>query len=148
MGRPPRPALERFARQTIILATGCIEWTGTIDRDGYGQFLPAGGRQARKTSAHRWSYQHFIGPIRDGLQVDHLCRNRACVNPSHLEAVTPRENVMRSPLAPGAINSRKTHCPKGHPYFGDNLYVFRRNRICKRCKAAYDAIRHSRKKAS
>lgn len=144
-GRPPRPALERFTRQTTVAPSGCHEWTGRIDRYGYGQFRP-GGRHTSKVGAHRWAYEEFVGAIPAGLQVDHLCRNRKCVNPEHLEAVTPRENVLRS-LNPPALNARKTHCAKGHPFSAENTSTYGNRRVCKACKAAYDAVRYRRKTA-
>lgn len=145
MGRPPKPARERFLRQTRITESGCVEWTGFLDRDGYGQFRP-GGRESSKVRAHRWAYEHFVGPIPEGMQLDHLCRNRACVSAAHLEAVTPRENTMRG-VGPASLNARKTRCSKGHALSSDNTYTYGARRICKTCKAAYDAVRNSRKKA-
>jgi hypothetical protein len=70
--------------------TGCWLWTGYVDRHGYGQF-----KGAKQGSAHRWSYEYHAGPIPEGLQLDHLCRVRSCVNPAHLEPVTCRVNVSR-----------------------------------------------------
>lgn len=102
---------------------GCWLWHGKIESNGYGRFR-AGGPQV---SVHRWSYEQVHGSIPEGLHLDHLCRVRNCVNPEHLEAVTCRENVMRSPVAPAAINARKTHCTKGHPL--DD------KRICRVCRA-------------
>ena len=67
------------------------------------------------------------GPIPEGLVIDHLCRNRACVNPAHLEPVSQRENVMRSPVAEGAINAAKTHCSQGHPFSPENTATYRLN---------------------
>jgi hypothetical protein len=136
-GRPPKPPLERFERQLRASQSGCVEWTGRIDRYGYGQFRP-GGRDTSHCGAHRWSYEHFVGQIQPGTHIDHLCRNRKCVNPWHLELVTPRENVMRG-LGPAAVNARKTHCIHGHPLTPDNIYTSSGMRTCKICKKATSA---------
>lgn len=93
----------------------CILWTGSTMWKGYGRFWVDG----RFVRAHRFSYA-LSSDLPEG-PLDHLCRLRLCVNPMHLEPVTPRENLMRSPIAPAAINARKTHCPQGHPYSGDNV---------------------------
>jgi hypothetical protein len=83
--------------------------------------------------AHRVAYVLSVGPIPKGLTIDHLCRNRGCVNPTHLEAVTQRENTLRSPIALAALNAAKTHCPKGHPYSGANVELRGRSRGCRSC---------------
>lgn len=108
----------------------CWPWQGAFHHNGYGRF--------GKFRAHRASYEHFVGPIPTGLTIDHLCRNRACVNPAHMEPVTAVENMMRG-NAPAAINSRKTHCIRGHALSGENLYVKpdgrRECRECQRTRA-------------
>lgn len=131
-GRPRTPPIERFRSKTKAADSGCIEWVGRIDRYGYGQF-GTGGRRGANVGAHRWSYEYHVGHIPDGFQIDHLCRNRKCVNPGHLEAVTPRVNVMRS-MSPAAANAQKTHCIRGHLLSEDNVYASGHGRTCKKCR--------------
>lgn len=95
-------------------------------KNGYGQIGVAGTVYA----AHRYAYQELVGPIPDGLDLDHLCRNRACTNPDHLEPVTRKENINRSAKNGGAQNKVKTHCPYGHEYSGKNLYIHPTGRRC------------------
>ena len=83
------------------------------------------------------------GPIPEGLTLDHLCRVRACVNPAHLEPVTLRENTLRSPSAPTAINARKTECLRGHAFTPENTWVHRSRRCCRECKRSWWRRTHS-----
>lgn len=89
---------------------GCWAWTGGLGR-GYGLFFLNG----HNVVAHRFAYEHAHGPIPDGLELDHVCRNRRCVRPSHLRVVDHRTNVLAGE-APSARNAAKTQCPMGHPY--------------------------------
>jgi hypothetical protein len=120
-----------FKRNVHSQADGCWHWTGRVARDGYG-FLHVGG--GRYVLAHRWSYEHHVGPIPEGLTIDHLCRVRHCVNPEHLEPVTQRVNNLRSESEP-AKNARKTHCKRGHEFTPENTYRHRDGRReCGTCK--------------
>lgn len=123
-----RPALERFLEKIIVDANGCHVWQGAKNEKGYGLFQAAGHRCVR---AHRWIYEHTHGPIPEGLEPDHTCRNRACVRTTHLELVTHRENVLRGEGV-AAVNARKTQCIHGHPF--DSAEG--RRRRCLTCKRA------------
>lgn len=107
----------------------CWLWTGYRDRGGYGQFSVDG----KQRKPHRVAYEWTVGPIPEGLQLDHLCRVRHCVRPDHLEPVTCAENLRRGHGFVG-INSRKTHCKRGHPLTPDNLVPRKDgNRACRIC---------------
>jgi HNH endonuclease len=112
--------------------SGCWIWIGSIESLGYGRFKPDGRRKSKMKKAHVVSYQEFKCDVPDGLELDHLCRVRCCINPEHLEPVTRKENIRRSPIALAAIWARRTHCSNGHPLSGDNLVKTTENR--RRCR--------------
>lgn len=113
----------------VALEDECWIWEAGKFR-GYGCFYSSIAKKQQR--AHRVAYEMFVGPIPEGLHLDHLCRNRGCVNPAHLEPVTNRENVLRG-VGPTAVNAKKTHCPRGHALEGDNIYWRPTGRRCKQC---------------
>src|SRR3990170_1687130 len=119
----------RFWRKVYALENGCWEWMGARSTAGYGRILVGSRRDGSRKliQAHRWAYEGLVGSIPAGLQSDHLCRNRACVNPAHIEPVSCRENLHR-----GIGHGAESHCPQGHPYSGVNLYINSKGgRICR-----------------
>lgn len=137
--------VERFRAKYEIQPDGCWLWTAYIDSYGYGRFT---GPQHRSPYAHRYWYELHVGPIPDGLQLDHLCRERHCVNPDHLEPVTQQENIRRGDL--GKAQSAKTHCPRRHGYTTANTYINPRgSRECRICRTeASRRARQRKRKAS
>ncbi len=138
MSREINPEVRFFAKIEENPETGCWNWNASLDKDGYGRFH---WDAARKTvRAHQFAYSYFREPIPAGLELDHLCRNRQCANPEHLEAVPHRVNVDRGEMY--LINGSKTHCPQGHPYDEENTYnwVHKRTgqnrRQCRTCRHA------------
>lgn len=116
----------------------CLIWTGSTNQQGYG-VLSVGKRRVR---AHQLAYLTWVGPIPEGLELDHLCRTRRCIDPRHLEPVTHWTNLMRG-QSPSALNARKTHCPQGHPYDELNTYLTKQNvRQCRACHRARQLKRH------
>jgi hypothetical protein len=115
--------------------TGCWIWVGAHTPRGYGQFYNGDRSRGRQimSYAHRVSYEHFVASIEVGHEIDHKCKQPSCVNPEHLEAVSHRENVLRSDGV-SARAARKTHCPQGHPYSGENLVLDQGNRRCRTCR--------------
>jgi hypothetical protein len=111
---PRGVAWDRFLTKVKRQGDGCWLWTASLNVNGYAQFWNG----KRMYPAHRFAYERLVGSVPDGLQLDHLCRVRHCVNPDHLEPVTNRENVLR-----GKTGRLKTHCAKGHPWIPENLYV-------------------------
>jgi hypothetical protein len=114
----------------------CWEWTGSHTSRGYGQIWTG----ARTEVSHRVVWEMLVGPIPDGLQIDHLCRNRSCVNPDHLEPVEPRENYLRG-FGPAARHARQTHCGWGHEFTDDNTFWYRGSRLCRACNRDKQRLR-------
>lgn len=124
---------------SVCPETGCWIWQRTKSADGYGTLClwTPRNKPKRSTKAHRLAYEEFVGPIPDGLQIDHLCRNRACICPDHMEPVTQQENVMRgdAKFVSKRLALQRTHCKNGHEYTAENTAIYQNNhgRRCREC---------------
>jgi hypothetical protein len=135
-GPRPTPPEVRFFR-FVDKGDECWTWTGARQAGGYGRFASSA---SVLVLAHRWSYEHHVGPIADGLTIDHLCRNTSCVNPDHLEPVTREVNAWR-----GNPHKDRTHCDAGHELTEANVYIAPSRptvRLCRECRKAASAARH------
>jgi len=129
VGDPRLP--ERFWRKVAVdAATGCWLWGAHVDKHGYGDYRSGTATTTYTRHAHRAAYVELVGPIPRGLVIDHLCRVRRCVNPSHMEVVTHQTNILRG-VGPAAKNAVKQLCPRGHPLSSRGA-----NRVCLECERA------------
>lgn len=143
------PPIERAMRY-VLYGDGCWEWIASKNKKGYGQMYGwyLGGGRAKLLRSHRVFYEAFIGLIPEGMHLDHLCRNRGCVRPDHLEPVTMAENLRRGKPSPTALNAMKTECPRGHPYDKVRKRSDGRGmgRHCSICEREYERRRGQRRR--
>ena len=131
----------RFWRKVHVSPNGCWMWVGRLEKDGYARWKT----NRRMALSHRSAYESLVGVIPEGLEIDHLCRVRHCVNPHHMEPVTHQTNVRRGmvPVIKWLAQVSKTHCPQGHPYNEANTYRWKDGRHCLSCRR-HRALRSSR----
>lgn len=143
MGSMRGTAVKRFFNKIEKhRSSDCWLWTAGLDHKGYARFRDDSGKKVR---AHRWAYEWFRSPIPEGLHIDHLCRNRHCQNPWHMDLVTNAENQQR-----GLVNQckHKTHCVNGHPLSGENLHITAKGaRRCLECNRQQCREYYHRRKA-
>lgn len=121
------PLMLRLVPKVLITRTHWL-WTGALDRGGYARIKEGPGRLGGTLYVHRALYERFVGPVPEGMELDHLCRVRHCVNPSHLESVNHQTNVDRG------LSAKRTHCPQGHPHNEENTHITKAGvQHCRRC---------------
>lgn len=123
------------------MTTKCIQAKGSLDTHGYGRVKIAG----KSYGAHVVAWQNINGRIPSDMQIDHLCRNRTCINVEHLELVTQKENILRG-AGIAAVNATKTHCKRGHEFTAKNTYLLAGKRACRTCHSEYERNRRIAKR--
>ena len=131
------PLIERLGDKFVFAADGCWIWTAALSTSGYGKIYDAKGKP---NYAHRVMYELLREPIADSMHIDHLCCNKTCVNPAHLEVVTRAENTRRA-------NAKRTHCKRGHEFTPENTHTRDGLRICKPCWRIRKREEETRKRA-
>jgi hypothetical protein len=138
----------RLFAKTVGADDGCLLWTGSSTRCGYGHISVRG----RLFVVHRVAYELARGAVPEGLQLDHLCRNRGCCNVDHLEPVTQRVNILRGEAAQSPRKMRprrlRSHCAKGHEYTTENTYIANGVRYCRICKKTFTARSDAKRRGS
>lgn len=132
----------RFAADLVWMPNGCLEWTGTINKSGYG-LISIHGKPVR---AHRFAWELVNGPIPPGLFACHKCDNPPCCNVEHLFLGTHDDNMVDMAVKNRSYNGKKTHCPQGHEYTDANTYTWHGDRECRECGRASTARYLRRKK--
>lgn len=134
---------ERFERMyQPVPFSGCWIWTGALSSDGYGAFHVDG----HCIQAHKFAYEQRGQQVPEGLELDHLCRIRCCVNPAHVEPVSHQLNMLRG-AGVGSANAAKTHCKRGHPFDEPNTYARKGGRVCRICNRE-DAKRYRERRSA
>lgn len=149
-GKTVNPPIYRVLAKCEVVESGCWEFRGSLTSDGYGRVNTGSRKDGTRTgkSTHRVSYEHFIGPIPEGLSIDHLCRNTICVNPDHLEAVPIRVNILRG-MSPLVVLGRNNVCKRGHSLLDEENVAIRRDgaRACRKCTKINNDNRRDRIRA-
>lgn len=158
--KPTHSAIGRFLKKLLLGSqrlgldgsplSPCWDWQGCTGPNGYGQFKVDGRRDSTvRQGPHRFAYEYFTGPVPDGFEIHHICYNRRCVNPLHLEAVTHKANLLDNAAKTfAARNASKTHCSHGHELAGENLYQYQGRRSCRACNARRQREIQARRKGN
>lgn len=142
---PKAPFSDIWARATPEPNTGCWLWTDFLSDAGYGT-VNRGTSGSSSILAHRAFYEMLVGPIPEGMTLDHKCRVRCCVNPQHMEPVTMKVNVLRG-IGPTALNKQKTECPRGHQFTPENTWRNNRgSRVCATCERVRNAANRAKER--